>query len=86
MLDSLTIDHGRKTRDRVANCHDCRREGVATPTSRMWGGKFVCDMHAIDREDTWNDCRVCYAEYYGGSVARANVLCAMHNKIRMETL
>ena len=86
MLDSLTIDHGRKTATRVGRCTDCREEGVITPTTRGWGGRSMCDLHIESREAIWNDCRVCYAEYYGGSVARANVLCAMHNDIRKETL
>ena len=50
MLDSLTIDHGRKDRTRVGRCTDCRAEGVATPTTRGWAGMSMCDMHIESRE------------------------------------
>jgi hypothetical protein len=50
MLDSLTIDHGRNDRTRIGRCADCRREGVATPTTLMFGGSFVCELHKMDRE------------------------------------
>ena len=85
MLDSLTIDHGRKARTHVGRCTDCRSEGVITPTTRAWGGRSMCDLHIESRQSIWDDCRVCYQEYYGGS-PRPTVLCAMHNDIRKETL
>ena len=50
MLDSLNIDHGRKEITRIGRCADCRREGVATPTTLMYGGSFVCELHKMDRE------------------------------------
>ena len=53
MLDSLTIDHGRKDRNRVGRCTDCRAEGVVTPTTLCWGGRFVCELHKMDREAEW---------------------------------
>ena len=86
MLDSLTIDHGRKTATRVGRCTDCRSEGVVTPTTRGWAGMSMCDMHIESRKNIWEDCQVCYAEYYGGSVPRSPRLCGMHNRIRKETL
>ena len=50
MLDSLTIDHGRKARPRVGRCTDCRKEGVVTNTSLTYGVSFVCELHYSDRE------------------------------------
>lgn len=50
MLDSLTIDHGRKGRPTSGRCADCRREGVATTTSLKYGVSFVCELHYLDRE------------------------------------
>ena len=50
MLDSLTIDHGRKARPSVGRCADCRREGVVTTTSLKHGVTFVCELHYADRE------------------------------------
>ena len=86
MLDSLTIDHGRKDRTRVGRCTDCRAEGVATPTTNLWAGRYLCEMHAQDREVIFWDCQVCYAECYGGAIPRSPRLCGMHNDIRKETL
>ena len=33
-----------------ANCVDCAREGVRTPTNLSWIGKFLCKLHIEDRE------------------------------------
>jgi hypothetical protein len=53
MLDSLTIDHGRKARPTVGRCADCRREGVATTTNLKHGVTWVCELHHADREALW---------------------------------
>ena len=53
MLDSLTIEHGSNNRARVGRCTDCRREGVVTTTTLCWGGRFVCELHKMDREAEW---------------------------------
>jgi len=86
MLDSLTIDHGRQDRTRVGRCTDCRAEGVATSTTLTWGGRYLCELHKMDREAIFQDCEVCYHELYGGVPRKGPRLCAMHNRIRMETL
>ena len=86
MKDSLTIDHGRKTATRVGRCADCRSEGVVTPTTQAFAGMFMCELHKESRLSIWEDCQVCYAEYYGGAPVRNPRLCGMHNRIRKETL
>ena len=86
MLDSMTIDHGRKARTRVGRCADCRQEGVITPTTEAFAGMFMCELHKESRLAIWNDCQACYADYYGGPVVRNPRLCERCNDIRRETL
>jgi hypothetical protein len=85
MLESLPIDHGRRTATRVGRCTDCRAEGVVTPTTRGWAGMSMCDMHIESREAIWNDCHVCYAEYYGGAIPRSPRMCGKCVRVFRET-
>ena len=35
-----------------ANCADCAREGVRTPTDLSYIGKLLCESHILDREQS----------------------------------
>ena len=69
-----------------ANCVDCAQEGVRTETNLTWVGTFLCELHKMDREAIFQDCEGCYHEEYGGTPRKGPRLCAMHNRIRKETL